>query len=61
MFAGTNGRCRQMNLGKEQRQQIVRIAASHGARRVRLFGSQVRGESTASSDVDILVKSAVPL
>ena len=47
-----------MNLGKEQREQIVRIAASHGARRVRLFGSQARGKSTPSSDVDILVDLA---
>ena len=37
------------------RADVNRIAAAHGARNVRIFGSVVRGESTASSDLDLLV------
>lgn len=37
------------------RQEILRIAARHGARHVRLFGSVVRGQQTGQSDVDLLV------
>jgi hypothetical protein len=44
-----------MKIGSEQRKQILRVAASHGAQRVRLFGSHARGQATAGSDVDILV------
>ena len=39
----------------ENRELILQLAASHGARNVRLFGSIARGDSTADSDVDILV------
>ena len=35
-----------------------RIAAAHGARNVRIFGSVVRGESNDSSDLDLLVDMA---
>ena len=31
-------------------------AGSHGARKVRVFGSTVRGEADTSSDVDLLVE-----
>ena len=47
-----------MNLGallKEKREDILRIAAKHGARNVRVFGSVVRGEARPNSDVDFLV------
>ena len=40
---------------QSQRQEILRIAAGHGARNVRLFGSVARGENHESSDVDFLV------
>lgn len=40
---------------KEKRSEILSIAASHGARNVRVFGSVVRGEATESSDIDFLV------
>ena len=39
----------------QKRQDVLRIAASYGARRVRIFGSVARGEADAQSDVDILV------
>jgi len=38
-----------------RRADVIRLAAGHGARNVRVFGSVVRGESTASSDVDFIV------
>jgi predicted nucleotidyltransferase len=34
-----------------KRRQILRTAARHGARNVRLFGSVVRGETGPDSDV----------
>ena len=43
-----------MNL-QSKRHEILRIAAGHGARNVRLFGSVARGEDHGSSDVDFLV------
>ncbi|MFH1539397.1 MAG: nucleotidyltransferase family protein [bacterium] len=41
---------------KEKRDEILRIAARHGARNVRVFGSAARGENDEKSDVDILVE-----
>jgi len=41
---------------KEKREEILRIAAKHGARNVRVFGSVVRGEADEGSDVDFLVE-----
>ena len=40
---------------QSKRHEILRIAAGHGARNVRLFGSVARGEDHGSSDVDFLV------
>ncbi|MGH2938774.1 MAG: nucleotidyltransferase family protein [Solirubrobacterales bacterium] len=40
------------------REDISRIAAAHGARNVRAFGSVGRGESDDSSDLDLLVDMA---
>jgi len=39
-----------------KREEILRVAAKHGARNVRLFGSVVRGEFKPESDVDVLVE-----
>jgi hypothetical protein len=39
-----------------KRQEILRIAAQHGARSIRLFGSVARGDSRPDSDVDLLVE-----
>lgn len=41
---------------RNQRDEILRYAAEHGARNVRVFGSVVRGDSEATSDVDLLVE-----
>lgn len=38
-----------------QRNDILRIAARHGAHNVRVFGSVARGDARPDSDVDILV------
>ncbi|MEW6141065.1 MAG: nucleotidyltransferase family protein [Thermodesulfobacteriota bacterium] len=40
---------------KEKREEILKIAALHGARNVRVFGSVARGDACASSDIDLLV------
>lgn len=39
-----------------KRVEILRIAESHGARNVRIFGSVARGEAGDASDVDFLVE-----
>lgn len=41
---------------KAKRDEILRIAARHGARNVRVFGSVARGEQRPDSDVDFLVE-----
>ena len=41
---------------KFKRQEILAIAARHGARNVRVFGSVARGEAGPESDLDILVE-----
>ncbi len=38
-----------------KRQLILNIAARHGAKRIRVFGSVARGEARPDSDVDFLV------
>ena len=40
---------------KEKREQILEIAAKHGAFNVRVFGSVARGEDTENSDLDFLI------
>lgn len=39
-----------------ERKDILRIAAEHGARDVRVFGSVARGEAREESDFDFLVE-----
>jgi hypothetical protein len=39
----------------EKRGAILRIAAAHGARNVRVFGSVARGDARPDSDVDLLI------
>ena len=38
-----------------KREQILGIAASHGAVNIRLFGSRARGDARPDSDLDVLV------
>jgi uncharacterized protein len=38
-----------------KREEILRLAAGHGAHNVRVFGSVARGEAGPESDVDFLV------
>jgi len=39
-----------------RRAEILKIAANHGARDVRIFGSVARGDAGAASDLDLLVR-----
>lgn len=39
----------------QKREEILRIAARHGAHNVRVFGSIARGDARPDSDVDFLV------
>ena len=39
---------------RERREEIVRVAAEHGAENLRVFGSVARGEERPDSDVDLL-------
>jgi predicted nucleotidyltransferase len=39
----------------QQRAEILRLAAAHGARNVRVFGSVARGDADERSDIDFLV------
>ena len=43
---------------REKRDDILRIAARHGASNVRIFGSVARGEADEKSDIDFLVDLA---
>ncbi|MEW6114895.1 MAG: nucleotidyltransferase domain-containing protein, partial [Thermodesulfobacteriota bacterium] len=40
---------------EKKREEILRVAARHGASNVRIFGSVARGESDEKSDLDLLV------
>lgn len=40
---------------KNKREEILALAAKHGALNVRVFGSTVRGEADELSDIDFLV------
>jgi predicted nucleotidyltransferase len=42
----------------EKRHEILRLAESHGAINIRLFGSVARGEDRPDSDIDLLVEAA---
>ena len=48
-----------MNINKEiksKRQDILRIATKYGVQDIRVFGSVARGQSSADSDLDVLVR-----
>jgi predicted nucleotidyltransferase len=44
-------------LGPEKRAAILTIAARHGVRRVRVFGSFARGDAGPDSDIDLLIEA----
>ena len=44
------------DLLRERREDILRVAAKHGARNVRVFGSIARGDDDEQSDIDLLVE-----
>lgn len=41
---------------KEKREEIIRIAARHGARTIKVFGSVARRDADEKSDIDFLVE-----
>lgn len=40
----------------QKRDEIIGLAARHGARDIRIFGSVARGDATEVSDLDLLVR-----
>lgn len=46
-----------VELVREKREEIQRIAAAHGAHNVRVFGSVARGEAGPDSDIDLLIEA----
>ena len=40
---------------RSRREEVLRVAALHGARNLRVFGSVARGEAGPGSDLDLLV------
>ena len=40
---------------RAKREDILRLAAHHGARNIRIFGSVARGDAGPDSDLDVLV------
>jgi hypothetical protein len=45
-----------LELLKERKAEIERLARLHGAESLRIFGSVARGEDTDRSDIDVLVE-----
>ncbi|MBN2316421.1 MAG: nucleotidyltransferase family protein [Sedimentisphaerales bacterium] len=45
-----------LELLRQRRDEILKLASQHGARNVRVFGSAARGEANADSDIDFLVE-----
>ena len=53
LFPGSRDSC--CRYASERRDEILRVAARHGAGNVRLFGSVARGDDTLESDIDLLI------
>ena len=45
-----------LELLRQLRHEILKLASQHGARNVRVFGSAARDEADADSDIDFLVE-----
>ncbi len=43
---------------EEKREEVLRLAAKHGAENVRVFGSVARAEDKTDSDVDFLIDTS---
>lgn len=43
------------------RDKIITILKKHGAKKISIFGSYVRGEATQESDLDIIVEFEQPM
>jgi len=41
---------------KEEREEILRLCARYGAKKILVFGSTARGEADEQSDIDFLVE-----
>lgn len=44
-----------LNVLRRRREEILAVAARHGAQNIRIFGSVARGEADERSDIDLLV------
>ena len=49
-----------LRLTKNIRDEITNILIKHGAKKISIFGSYVRGEATPESDLDIIVEFEHP-
>ncbi|MGV9174083.1 MAG: nucleotidyltransferase family protein, partial [Promethearchaeia archaeon] len=45
-----------MQLSKEKRDKIISILQKHGVKKIYLFGSYARDETTPKSDLDLIVE-----
>jgi uncharacterized protein len=45
-----------LELLKQKRDDIQRVASKHGAYNIRVFGSVARGEARPGSDIDLLIE-----
>ena len=45
-----------LELLKQKRNDIQRVASKHGAYNIRVFGSVARGEARPDSDIDLLIE-----
>ena len=45
-----------LELLRQRRNEILKLASQHGARNVRVFGSAACGEADGDSDIDLLVE-----
>lgn len=50
-----------LRLTKAIRNEIITILKKHGAKKISIFGSYVRGEATPESDLDIIVEFEQPI
>jgi len=50
-----------LRLTKVIRNEVITILKKHGAKKISIFGSYVRGEATPESDLDIIVEFEQPI